>query len=277
MCDTVLLVALTGMLDAVSVIRDLRRHGSFTVRLGPFTNVWTPERPRPNHLPMGFYQMPGRGLLTYTLDADGETVHLHWQPKTGPGREWTGPVPVVATPDFRRESHRGIGAALLAFVMIEGLGAFTGVLGGSILGGLGAGLVAGYLVATTIWSGGQQQAFIHAYEQLRHAQPASEAVAGISEHTPHESITEPEHPAEARNLSDRARKHRQVLRWVYMVYGSLLTGGFVLGYFAASGSPGRRFVAGTIGIVVAMGIVVVATETTRGGRALKRGPRSGRT
>lgn len=277
MCDTVWLVALTGMLDAVSVIRDLRRHGSFTVKLGPFTNVWTPERPRPNCLPVGFYQMPGRGLLTYSLEADGETVHLRWQPKKGPAREWTGPVPIVATPDFRRDSRKGNGVAILAFVLIEALGAIMGVLGGSIVGGLGAGLVAGYLVATTMWGAGQQQAYIHAYEQLRHPDPPPEAVTDTKAHAAPEPDTASQSGHERQDHSDRSRRHRRILRWAYTIYGLLLMSGFVVGYFVTGGSSGRRFVAGTIGIVVAMGLAVVATEIMRGGRALKRGLRSGQT
>ena len=276
MCDAVYPVALTGMLDADSVIRDLQRYGSLTVKLGPFTNVWTPERPRRNHLPMGFYQMPGRGLLTYTLEPDGETVHLRWQPKKGPAREWTGPIPVVATPGFRAESRRGTGVALVAFVVIEGLGALGGLLGGSILGGLGAGLVGGYLVTMTMWGDGQQRAFIHAHEQLRHPHPEPEAPAVPEQKPSGESAeTQAQHEPDSRLAPHR--KHERILRVAYTIYALLLVLGFVLGYFLTGGSPGRRFVAGTIGIVVAMGLVIAATEIMRGGRAIKRGPRSGHT
>jgi hypothetical protein len=254
------------MLDGVSVIRHLRRHGSLSVKLGPFTNVWTPERPRPNHLPMGFYQMPGRGLLTYTMDPEGETVHLRWQPKRGPAREWTGPVPVVATPEFRKDSRRGIGVALIVFLVIEGLGAGLGVMGGSILGGLGAGLVAGYFAAATVWGDKQQHAFIHAYEQLRHPpDPASPAADQATE-----TIVATQSHEESQDHLARKRKHRLVLRALYTVYGLILVAGFLVGYFLTGGSPGRRFLAATLGLIAAMGVSVLLTELMRGGRALKR-------
>lgn len=80
---------------AVTVIRQLRKSRAYAVHMGLTGTVWTPEVPPVGRLPMGFGQIVGRGVATYVLTPDGESVVLHWQPKSGRSREWTGPIPAV--------------------------------------------------------------------------------------------------------------------------------------------------------------------------------------
>jgi hypothetical protein len=259
-------MALTGMLDAPTVVRHLRRQGTWTVSLGPFTNVWTPERPRPNSLAMGFYQMPGRGTLSYSLEPDQETVRMQWQPKHGSPRVWVGPVPVVATADFQSDSHRGIVVSGVTFAVIVGLGAVAGAVGGSFLGGLAAGIVAGYFVAATVWAARKQNAFLSAQQRLRGSQQSDRSADEASLGT---TSAPPVHSEQQDDSALRLR-HQRVLRIVYVMYAVAIVLGFLVGYFVTGGSPGNRFVAGTIGIVVAVAVAIVTTDVMRGGGAIKR-------
>lgn len=153
---------------AAWVVGHLKQKATYSVKVGPFTSVWTPERPSSDvRLPMGFQQMPGRGVLTYSLDPDSETVRVVWRSKAGSQREWVGPVPVVATVDYRSSMHRGKITALLVVVVLAAGGAVLGAITGSIPAGVAGGLVAGYFVGSTVLSGKQMEAFRTAYELRR--------------------------------------------------------------------------------------------------------------
>ena len=152
--------------SAVVVIRHLT-HGVYRTRVGPLTNAWSPERPPPGRrLPTGFQQMPGRGTLTYSLDPDGETVRLRWESRSGRTRDWSGPIPVFATPGYLARMHHGLAVALVAFAALAAVGAGIGQLVGSIVGGLVSGLIAGYLVGGSIWGGVQMRALREARRDM---------------------------------------------------------------------------------------------------------------
>jgi hypothetical protein len=151
----------------VTVMSHLQKKGPYTVKVGPFTNAWTPERPASiGRLPMGFYQMPGRGSLLYSIESDGETVHLRWQSKRGSFREWVGPIPTVAKSDFKSRNRRGILLGLAVFVVLAVVGTGLGLLGGSIITGLVVGLVAGYFFGVGLWSANVLRAFQISYREL---------------------------------------------------------------------------------------------------------------
>lgn len=207
-------MALSGMLNAVTVVHELQRHGSYEVNVGPFTNVWTPEPPRQGSLAMGFYQMPGRGRIAYSIDPDGESVRMRWQPKDGAGREWVGPVPVVATPNFEARSHHGARVAWSAFFAILVGGAVLGAVTGSLIGGLGAGALGGYFIAFTVWGGSKQKAFIAAhYEQRTHG--ASE-VEGLGDDPGAKKSIRPTFE-EGQEVSSGQRQHGRVLLVTYVI------------------------------------------------------------
>lgn len=255
------------MLDAVKVVRELQRHGSFIVDVGPFTNVWTPQKPRSHSLPVGFQQMPGRGTLEYTLDPDGETVHLRWQPKRGPERAWAGPIPVMATPRFRAASRRSIGIASAIFVGLVVVGGVMGVLGGSVIGGLGAGAVGGYFVATAVWAGRKQGAFDNAYTALLQAEASGQDTpaqgGGVTR------STKPNGAGGDDAAVGRGRRYATSWRTVYAMCTGMVAAGFVIGFSVAGGSSQRRFVAGMIAIVAAMAILAVVTKLARSGLAMR--------
>lgn len=235
-------------LDAPNVVRQLRQHGYFIAEVGPFTNVWTPEQPRVHDVPMGFQQMPGRGTLEYTLDPDGDTIRLNWYPKGGsaeaPGRTWVGPIPITATPDYREAARRGAALACLIFVAFTVGGAAFGALEGSAVGGLGAGAVGGYFLAGPVWLTSGDESVRKASLDLRRAGP-SQAQA------------------------PRRRRGPTALGGVYLVCALVVAAGFAIGFLVVSGSPPLRFLAGAIGIVVAMALFAVVTKLVRGGVAVK--------
>lgn len=263
-------VALTGMLKAVNVVHELRRHGTFVVNVGPFTNVWTPEAPRPRALAMGFYQMPGRGRVEYSMDGDGEVVRMRWEPKRGSLREWAGPVPVVATPTFEARSHRSVIVAWAVFVGVLVAGTGLGAASGSVIGGLGAGALGGYFVAFTIWGGSLQKAFLAAHEELRRpATPESTEVPGRG------GADQPtREPIQAgRHDSAMQRRHRRALRVTYTISVAMVALGFSVGYLLAGGSPQRRFIGGGIGILAGMTLAVVVSDAARIALAIRSASR----
>lgn len=253
---TVSMVQRSRHTKAAWVVRHLERNGTYTVRVGPFTSIWTPERPSSDvRLPMGFHQMPGRGVLTYSLGPDSETVRLVWRSKAGSQREWIGPVPVVATVDYQSAMHRGKITALLLVVVLAAGGAVLGTITGSILAGLAGGLVAGYFVGSTVVGGRQMEAFRSAYE-LRRKQagpgpspaPTGGEFAGIN-------VT----PVEGGSTSKRHR----AMRAVFAIYGAVMTLGFALGFVLASGSGVRRFLFGIIGLLLAIAIMSTVSGLIR--------------
>jgi len=142
------------------VVRRLRKQGSYSVRTGLFGNIWTPEPPgNQQRLPMGFMQMLGRGRAAYSLSSDGTTVHLLWRPKTGPPREWAGPVPAVSSPIFQRRNRRGIATAASAFFGSAAVGAIIGASTGRLVAGAVTGAIVGYFLGTSIWSSGMVRSF----------------------------------------------------------------------------------------------------------------------
>lgn len=253
------------------VVKHLQRHGAYTVKAGPFTNAWAPEQPSDRRLPMGFYQMPGRGLLTYSLDPDGETVRLVWRPRRGTQREWSGPIPVVATVDYRSTMHRGAAMGLGLVVALGGGGAVLGAFTGSVLAGLGSGLLAGLFVGSTVWSGKQMQAFRSAQEKLvnRLSHPAEAVGTLTATGHKHGATTSPHGQGHA------SRKERRASRAAYLIYGAVLTLGFVLGFVFAGGSGVQRFVVGVIGLVLAVALMPVLSGLIRAGIAIRAPKRQG--
>lgn len=246
---------------AVMVFRHLEREGTCSMRIGPFASVWTPERsPAATRLPMGFYQMPGRGRLTYTL-ADNE-VRLVWQPKRGSPREWSGPVPVVATVDYQTTMHHGMMEAAAVMALLGCAGTVLGAFTGSVLGGLASGLLAGVIVGSTAWSARQLQAFRAAHERLLH--PASaEVTDGPSIDQKHDAadVAHSRHPFDA--------KVKHLVKAVYWAYGAVVTVGFLIGFVLASGTGMRRFVAGVIGLLLAVAFLSIVGGVVRGGAAVR--------
>lgn len=260
---TVSMVQRSRHTKAAWVVRHLQQQGTYTVKVGPFTSVWTPERPPSNRrLPMGFQQMPGRGLLTYSLDPDSEMVRLVWRSKGGSQREWVGPVPVVATPDYRSSMHQGKEKALLWVVVLAAGGAVLGAFTGSIIAGLAGGLVAGYFVGSTVLSGRQMQAFRTAYElRVKRARGTPDKAAAGDESSGASSV-----PGIQGHTSS---KQRRAIRAVSVVYGTALTLGFVLGFVLVSGSGVKRFLFGVLGLLLAIAIMSIVSGLIRVGVARK--------
>jgi hypothetical protein len=188
-CDdgrvSILALAVTGLLiaaviysvnkrhrrtHAVTVMSRLRRNGTYVVKVGPFTNVWTPEPPVAPHFPMGFTQMPGRGTLTYSTEREPETVRLHWQPKNGAPHDWIGPAPIVASANFRRRNRRSVAVAVGVSVVLVAMGAAIGAADGSTKSGLVGGVALAYVAGICIWAGGLSRAFRGALTDRKTAQ-----------------------------------------------------------------------------------------------------------
>ncbi len=244
------------------VVRYLQRQGTYAVKAGPFTSVWTPERPSSDlRLPMGFYQMPGRGSLTYSLDPDGETVRLVWRTQGGSQREWVGPVPFVATVDYRSSMHRGRATALVVVAALAVGGAVLGAITNSSLAGLAGGLVAGLFVGSTVLSGKQMQAFSTGYDLRRKkaGSAANQATSGDESAGTSPGLVKG-HPSS---------KQRRTMRAVYVIYGTVLTLGFVLGFVLVSGSGVKRFLFGVLGLLLAITFVFIVSGLIRVGVALK--------
>ncbi len=142
-----------------TVIGQLRKRGTYSVRAGILSAVWTPENPAPGHLPLGFDQMLGRGVATYRTNREIGTVTLHWQPKSGPFREWTGPIPVVAWPGIRERLRRDFLIAGVVFLGTAVVGLAVGAAIKETVVGLAAGVTVGYFIGVWIWTSGMVRAF----------------------------------------------------------------------------------------------------------------------
>ena len=244
------------------VVRHLQRHGTYMVKAGPFTNAWTPERPASaRRLPMGFYQMPGRGLLTYSLEPDGETVRLVWRSKRGSHKEWVGPVPIVATVDYRGAMRRGRTMAVSLALALGAGGAILGALTGSVLAGLGGGLVAGFFVGSTVLSGKQIQAFRIAHEKQLQEVGGPSNGPGAGQDDDGNGLDQKAAPPSS--------KQRRAVRVVYLIYGTVLTLGFVIGFSLVGGSGLRRFLFGVLGLLLAVVFMSLVNGLIRLGVALK--------
>jgi hypothetical protein len=245
---------------AVMVMRHLQREGSCTLAVGPFASVWTPERPpSKTRLPMGFYQMPGRGRLTYSLI--DEEVHLLWTPKRGSPREWVGPVPVTATIDYQTTMRRGMAVAAAVFLVLGAGGAVLGMFTGSVLAGLGGGLFAGFFIGSTAWSANQMKAFRLAHEKL--VNRSSDAENTVDPPTTEERPRAGTSPRHERKDLNRKR----VVRTVYLLYGGVLVLGFVLGFVLAGGTGLRRFIVGVLGLFLALALMSLLSGLLRAGTA----------
>jgi hypothetical protein len=138
---------------AATVVRRLRRDGTYRVKIGSLENAWTPESPHSaTGLSIGFGQMPGSGTVTYTLDQDSQLVRMRWEGKHGRTYEWSGPLPVTATPGFQRRSRWTLAVSLSLFLVSVAVGAITGAATQSLVPGIVAGLIVGYFVAAGFWS-----------------------------------------------------------------------------------------------------------------------------
>ena len=148
-----------GRTQAPTVMRHLRQRGTYTLRIGPFAGVWTPEPPPAGQLlPTGFVQTPGRGTLTYLSEPDPSSVRLRWQPRHGPPSEWVGPAPFTVLPEFQNRLRRGPVLGLIVFVAVGAVGAASGALGGSLPAGLVGGLLVGGYLGPTLWLGSARRA-----------------------------------------------------------------------------------------------------------------------
>lgn len=137
----------------VVVMRHLREQGRYMVKVGAMTQVWTPEQPPSRHLAVGYFQMPGRGKLAYSLDAPAGRVQLRWESRRGTAREWSGPAPATGTAGFVRARRRGVGLVVMTVTALLLFGALVGVVNHSLGPSLvGAGL-AGYFISTSVYLG----------------------------------------------------------------------------------------------------------------------------
>jgi uncharacterized membrane protein YciS (DUF1049 family) len=160
---------------AVTVVRHLRRNGTYKVKIGPFENAWTPESPHSaTRLSIGFPQMPGSGTVTYTLDPDSQLVRMRWEGKRGPTYEWSGPLPVTATPGFQRRGRWTLAISLSIFFVSVALGAIAGAATQSFVPGLVAGLIVGYFVAAGFWIERLMRSFRIASAELKTEVPSGE-------------------------------------------------------------------------------------------------------
>jgi hypothetical protein len=167
---------LTTRTRAVTVVRHLRRNGTYRVKIGPFANAWTPESPHsPNRLSIGFPQMPGSGTVTYALDPDSQIVRMRWEGKRGSTYEWSGPLPVTATPEFERRSRWTLAVSLSMFIVLVALGTIAGALTHSLVPGIVAGLIVGYFVAAGFWIERLMRSFRIALTELQTEMPSGEA------------------------------------------------------------------------------------------------------
>ena len=152
--------------------------------------------------------------------------------------------------------------ALLWVVVLAAGGAVLGAITGSILAGLAGGLVAGYFVGSFVVSGRQMQAFRTAYE-LRVKQ-----ASGV----PDQEATGDDPPGSSSVPGGQVQtssKQRRAIRAVAVVYGTVLTLGFVLGFVLVGGAGIKRFLFGVLGLLLAIAILSIVSGLIRVGIARK--------
>jgi len=167
------------LLSARAVMRRVERKGRYLAHVGRLSNVWFPEGAVGAE---GFLQMPGRGRATYTLDLTDQVVHVHWEPKRGPARDYSGPAPLAATREVRHKLRGTVVAVISVYLVTGAVGAFVGAIEAhpharpaATLVGLGCGLVVGYFIS--FWVGG--------YSYIRVVQEAREKAKQTATPPPH--------------------------------------------------------------------------------------------
>jgi hypothetical protein len=121
---------------AQAIVRRLEKNGGrYSFRTGWLTKTWNPART------VGDWAVMGRGRATYWLEAG--TVHLLYEPLSGPPRHLTGPkpnstnlrkaLPVVATTLAARAVALVSGAAI-GYLVAAPADRADGVLFGAVIG-----------------------------------------------------------------------------------------------------------------------------------------------
>ena len=111
-----------------SVIKRLNRPGGrYDVSVGAIAGAWNPANPF-GTFGTGNY-VPGPGTAIYTLD-DAGVIHLDFQPRSGPPKHLSGPIPDTFLPKTpsKRRLHRMVWGVVMSYVTFIVIGFSIGYL-----------------------------------------------------------------------------------------------------------------------------------------------------